>query len=121
MTEDWLLRSRSNLQATAVDKQPPFLTESHFGGRKAFLKLAPEVGLEPTTLRLTAECSTIELLRSAGRTAQRNGNDYIGGGWIRQEWIKGGKAWISAFCIPLCDAAPEFSSMEAELLLVMRF
>ena len=28
------------------------------------LILAPQVGLEPTTLRLTAECSTIELLRS---------------------------------------------------------
>src|SRR5712691_1838269 len=28
------------------------------------LDLAPQVGLEPTTLRLTAECSTIELLRS---------------------------------------------------------
>ena len=28
------------------------------------LCLAPQVGLEPTTLRLTAECSTIELLRS---------------------------------------------------------
>ena len=27
-------------------------------------RLAPQVGLEPTTLRLTAECSTIELLRS---------------------------------------------------------
>ena len=27
-------------------------------------ELAPQVGLEPTTLRLTAECSTIELLRS---------------------------------------------------------
>jgi hypothetical protein len=26
--------------------------------------LAPQVGLEPTTLRLTAECSAIELLRS---------------------------------------------------------
>ena len=26
--------------------------------------LAPEVGLEPTTLRLTAECSAIELLRN---------------------------------------------------------
>src|ERR1017187_1344724 len=30
------------------------------------LILAPQVGLEPTTLRLTAECSTIELLRSSG-------------------------------------------------------
>jgi hypothetical protein len=28
--------------------------------------LAPQVGLEPTTLRLTAECSAIELLRSKG-------------------------------------------------------
>ncbi len=26
--------------------------------------MAPQVGLEPTTLRLTAECSAIELLRS---------------------------------------------------------
>jgi hypothetical protein len=29
-------------------------------------ELAPQVGLEPTTLRLTAECSAIELLRSVG-------------------------------------------------------
>src|SRR6185312_8348274 len=28
------------------------------------IRLAPQVGLEPTTLRLTAECSAIELLRS---------------------------------------------------------
>src|ERR1700686_1266368 len=36
--------------------------------RKSMKTLAPQVGLEPTTLRLTAECSTIELLRSkAGR------------------------------------------------------
>ena len=26
--------------------------------------MAPQVGLEPTTLRLTAECSAIELLRN---------------------------------------------------------
>ena len=31
--------------------------------------LAPQVGLEPTTLRLTAECSTIELLRSKAGTS----------------------------------------------------
>ena len=30
--------------------------------------LAPQVGFEPTTLRLTAECSTIELLRSVKET-----------------------------------------------------
>ena len=28
------------------------------------INLAPEVGLEPTTLRLTAGCSAIELLRN---------------------------------------------------------
>ena len=33
-------------------------------GGKCLKRLAPQVGLEPTTLRLTAECSTIELLRS---------------------------------------------------------
>src|ERR1700752_2630084 len=30
-----------------------------------FSSLAPQVGLEPTTLRLTAECSAIELLRKS--------------------------------------------------------
>ena len=35
---------------------------------KSMGSLAPQVGFEPTTLRLTAECSTVELLRSkAGR------------------------------------------------------
>ena len=32
--------------------------------RKPLKGLAPQVGLEPTTLRLTAECSAIELLRN---------------------------------------------------------
>src|SRR5579883_2803701 len=31
---------------------------------KSLKDLAPQVGFEPTTLRLTAECSTVELLRS---------------------------------------------------------
>ncbi len=31
---------------------------------KVLQSMAPQVGLEPTTLRLTAECSAIELLRS---------------------------------------------------------
>ena len=34
------------------------------GACKLLIFMAPEVGLEPTTLRLTAECSAIELLRS---------------------------------------------------------
>src|SRR5450755_1677948 len=37
---------------------------SHDLTRLVFWDLAPQVGFEPTTLRLTAECSTIELLRS---------------------------------------------------------
>jgi|KBSMisStaDraftv2_1062788.scaffolds.fasta_scaffold00346_25 hypothetical protein len=31
---------------------------------KCLKRMAPQVGLEPTTLRLTAGCSAIELLRS---------------------------------------------------------
>ena len=37
------------------------------------LELAPEVGLEPTTLRLTAECSAIELLRIMREIATQPG------------------------------------------------
>src|SRR6478672_6141896 len=35
--------------------------------------MAPQVGLEPTTLRLTAGCSAIELLRSERKTAGLTG------------------------------------------------
>ena len=35
-----------------------------FDALKLLKILAPQVGLEPTTLRLTAECSAIELLRN---------------------------------------------------------
>ena len=43
--------------------------ESHLSGGfcnllNLMMFMAPEVGLEPTTLRLTAECSAIELLRN---------------------------------------------------------
>jgi hypothetical protein len=38
------------------------------GMRPNLKKLAPEVGLEPTTHRLTADCSTIELLWNPKRT-----------------------------------------------------
>jgi hypothetical protein len=37
------------------------------GFSKCLKELAPQVGLEPTTLRLTAGCSAIELLRSVLR------------------------------------------------------
>src|SRR5579864_5327222 len=36
-------------------------------------RLAPQVGLEPTTLRLTAGCSAIELLRSRQQARPRKG------------------------------------------------
>ena len=37
--------------------------------RNSQKRMAPQVGLEPTTLRLTAGCSAIELLRSVGALA----------------------------------------------------
>src|SRR5262249_38050300 len=43
-----------------LDSRNPFPVLASLGDKS----LAPQVGLEPTTLRLTAECSTIELLRS---------------------------------------------------------
>ena len=45
----------------------------------SFWILAPQVGLEPTTLRLTAECSAIELLRNIGVPG--------GAGCARREWV----------------------------------
>jgi hypothetical protein len=36
--------------------------------------MAPQVGLEPTTLRLTAGCSAIELLRSIVAARQDDGH-----------------------------------------------
>ena len=47
--------------APVVGVEPRQLQGTELSGEK---ELAPQVGLEPTTLRLTAECSTIELLRS---------------------------------------------------------
>jgi hypothetical protein len=35
--------------------------------------IAPQVGLEPTTLRLTAACSAIELLRNSMGDYNKNG------------------------------------------------
>src|ERR1043166_1868436 len=38
--------------------------------------MAPQVGFEPTTLRLTAECSAIELLRSVVDTPERFASEF---------------------------------------------
>ena len=38
---------------------------------KCLKRMAPQVGLEPTTLRLTAGCSAIELLRSVVKRWER--------------------------------------------------
>ena len=40
-------------------------------------RMAPQVGLEPTTLRLTAGCSAIELLRSVGGGAPGGRDPFI--------------------------------------------
>ena len=49
---------------------PSDVASSILDGCKVLIYLAPRVGLEPTTLRLTAECSTIELPRSKGRDCE---------------------------------------------------
>ena len=52
--------------------------------------MAPEVGLEPTTLRLTAECSAIELLRNIAYvprlwTSPHNSSTIANrGGWVKR-------------------------------------
>ncbi len=50
--------------------------------------MAPQVGLEPTTLRLTAGCSAIELLRSVGKRSRSARfllglNHNIWGAWMK--------------------------------------
>ena len=67
-------QANRNLDHDRSRNSPPAVQKQYkkFGiGRKWLdilgIVLAPQVGLEPTTLRLTAECSAIELLRSVGR------------------------------------------------------
>ena len=43
-----------------MNREPDFIPSGYKAGLVSFL--APEVGLEPTTHRLTADCSAIELL-----------------------------------------------------------
>ena len=55
--------------------------------------LAPQVGLEPTTLRLTAECSAIELLRNkrpriVATMLKGAGSFYNKWTWHRQEGLQ---------------------------------
>ena len=56
-----LANSHQNSHSPKI-KMAADLAASHLVDFIVFL--APQVGLEPTTLRLTAECSAIELLRS---------------------------------------------------------
>src|SRR5438270_9044481 len=45
-------------------------------GLKSQKRMAPQVGLEPTTLRLTAGCSAIELLRSVAARQRIGGRKH---------------------------------------------
>src|SRR6185503_10923281 len=60
-------------------------------------RLAPQVGFEPTTLRLTAGCSTLELLRTGRPLGARGDYRQAPGGrstWARGlpvEWPAGGR------------------------------
>ena len=61
------VHGRQSVEVTYFVPQPgpggsPVMTQPH---------MAPEVGLEPTTLRLTAGCSAIELLRNGGGPGPR--------------------------------------------------
>jgi hypothetical protein len=63
MTSDGSARDRNNHQHKM--KMAASLAAFNFHYTYDVLVfMAPEVGLEPTTLRLTAECSAIELLRN---------------------------------------------------------
>ncbi len=50
--------------ASSLRKKKQSEPDSGLEWSSDYLDLAPQVGLEPTTLRLTAECSAIELLRN---------------------------------------------------------
>ena len=63
-TNLFLANSHQNSHSPKI-KMAADLAASHLIDFKVFL--APQVGLEPTTLRLTAECSAIELLRNSWR------------------------------------------------------
>jgi|HubBroStandDraft_5_1064220.scaffolds.fasta_scaffold59842_2 hypothetical protein len=64
--------------------ETPPLYDSHYSvsweknviGGKPLKEMAPQVGLEPTTLRLTAGCSAIELLRSVVKRARKRALPY---------------------------------------------
>jgi hypothetical protein len=72
-TADALLRADAYLstQPTSTEREKGQLRDirADGGGKSLTLRwgLAPQVGFEPTTLRLTAGCSTIELLRTRAR------------------------------------------------------
>ena len=63
-TKLFLANSHQNSHSPKI-KMAALLAASHL--IDFIVLLAPQVGLEPTTLRLTAECSAIELLRSIWR------------------------------------------------------
>ncbi len=75
-TADALLRADAYLstQPTQSENEKGRLRDIHAdGATKSLTELAPQVGFEPTTLRLTAGCSTLELLR-IGQEGARGAN-----------------------------------------------
>ena|GEM_PF-3292834 len=50
--------------------------------------MAPQVGLEPTTLRLTAECSAIELLRNKRPDIATEINYVQGAKAFYNKWVR---------------------------------
>jgi hypothetical protein len=56
----------------------PTAAKRRRAARMLLKRLAPQVGLEPTTLRLTAGCSTIELLRNSSRRGFHRAKSALG-------------------------------------------
>src|ERR1700759_3635223 len=81
------------------------------GGRKLLKELTPQVGLEPTTLRLTAECSAIELLRIAtpARLKSLAGKIFIAQRWRGCQSVETCAAGASWVIISQLNLSPFFS------------
>src|SRR5579884_2187767 len=83
---------------------------------KSKKRMAPQVGLEPTTLRLTAGCSAIELLRSVvcfspgGRAAVKLSSFYSTAARTEESWmgLESDRAWFlfAQLLLPIEDSRP---------------
>jgi hypothetical protein len=79
-------------------------------------RMAPQVGLEPTTLRLTAGCSAIELLRSVG-SAVPSGRAVLVPSFYTSSHSDGSKSGTLAQEVLLCSRTPASLQFDSDLAL----